>query len=230
MDEGGRDMAPIAGIADADLPDRPDFGTVVHVCEDDDGTELAFTFSVSVDHGRPTIEWTASWEGGERSGATDVISEEHGAVIYDPKPTINGEPTAGSKLPEGKLAALRADLAAAERYLAEARETAADAKRTEPLELVVGEHVTKNGSELTAAKVLTPTKTEEAFGLTQWTEEERALMAPIEDELGTTGGFPNADGDPFADSDVGESFTLREVVDRIDGLERGDALEADAER
>ncbi len=228
MDEGGRGVAPL-GLEDDNLPDPPEFGTVEHVCADDDGTELAFAFSVSIDGDRAAIEWTASWEGGERSGVTDLISEEHGAVVYDPKPTINGEATAGSKLPPETLETLRADLAAAERYLEDAREAAAEAKRAERLELVVGEHVTRSGDELTATRVLTPSKVEETFGRSQWTSEERALMAAIGDELGTTGGFPNADG-PFAESEVGETFALREVVDRIDRVEGGAVLETDADR
>ncbi|MFC4987964.1 hypothetical protein [Saliphagus infecundisoli] len=228
MDEGGRDVAPLTAVENADLPEPPEFGTVEHVCADD-GTELALAFSVTVTHGRAAIEWTASWEGGERSGLTDVLSDHHGAVIYDPKPTINGEETTGSKLPPEKLEALRADLAAAERYVERAREAAADARRTDPLELVVGEHVARSGGELTATRVLTPSKAEEAFGRSQWTGAERALMAAVEDELGTTGGFPNADG-PFAESAIGEAFALREVVGRIDGVAGEDVPEADAER
>lgn len=229
MDEGGRDVAPLVGMENTDLPEPPDFGTVEHVCVDEDGTELALAFSVSIDGGRATIEWTASWEGGERRGVTDVISDHHGAVIYDPEPTINGESTTGSKLPPEKFETLRADLAAAESYLEDAREAAAEAKRADPLELVVGEHVTRSGDELTATRVLTPSKVEEAFGRSQWTPEERALMAAIGDELGTTGGFPNADG-PFAESEVGETFALRKVVDRIDRVEGGAVLETDADR
>lgn len=232
MDEAGHDVAPLDGLDAADIPDLPEkpaFETVEHVCTDD-GTELALSFSVSIDGGRPTIKWTARWDGEERSGFTDVISSEHGAVIYDPEPTINGEATTGSKLPVGKLEALRADLAAAERYVEAAREAAVEANRDAPLELVVGEHVYGAGSRRATARVLTPSKEEEAFGLTQWTREERALMAAVEDELGTTGGFPNADDGPFADSDIGEAFTLREVVGRISGIESGDVLEADTKR
>lgn len=232
MDETAHDVALLDGLDAADipgLPEEPAFETVEHVCVDDDGTELAFTFSVSIDGGRPVVEWTARWEDEVRSGFTDVLSTHHGAVIYDPEPTINGEATTGSKLPAGKLEVLRADLEAAERYLETVRETAVEAKRADPLELVVGEHVYKAGSEVATARILTPTKEAEAFGRSQWTAEERELMAAIEDELGTTGGFPNADDGPFADSDIGEAFTLREVVGRIGGID-GDVLEVDTKR
>jgi len=200
-----------------EMPEEPETETHEHVA-DDGGTEVRFTFRADPDRGK--IAWTASWNDTERSGYTDELSEKHGAIIYPRSPRINGEKTQGSKIDQDLFETLKDELAAVQQYREEKREAERNAKLSEDLTLTVEEHTWKSGTHRTKytrnARVLMPRK-----GSQYWTDDESEMMAALTRELGEADGKPEAEGDenPFADVDEGETFTLEEAADRVDGVD-----------
>jgi hypothetical protein len=211
------------------IPDKPEVETHEHIPQQV-GDDIRFEFRAVPDRGG-RIEWTAEWDGRERTGYTDEFSEQHGAIIYPRSPKIGGEPTKGSKLDDDLLATLQDDLAAMQEFAEAKREAERQAKRNEELTLTVEEvtyetgHRTKYTHE---SRVLVPSKRS-----TYWTDEEADVVDALKSELDEADDKPLAEGEdnPLADVDEGEEFALAELAEVVDGLEDAvDEIVDDRER
>ena len=205
--------------------EAPETNTVKHTTEDPrDGTEIHLTFRADPETGK--IHWEASWNDGRekaKNGRTDEISPEHGAVMYAREPKINGAPTPGSKLPDAKLDALRADLEAAQEYY----DATEQAKRDAPLRFRVVKHEYRVSDYSTSDLALRPTKDRR-----HQTDDDRALIEEAGDLGGTAGLGDGGDPKAFGDMEKGDEFAADELRERLNAefADEQDEREARRER
>lgn len=180
--------------ADDTTPDLPAFETYEHTT-DDDGTEVRFTFTADPERGE--IEWTAAWDDQERSGYTEEISEQHGAIIYPHSPRINGAKTQGSKLDADLLDALAADLAAAQDHAAVLRAKRQD----EPLTYTVEEYTTTSRAGGWGEQTFEKTRLAPSKPTGDMDERQRELHGRVD-----TGRVPD-------DAEPGDVLTFADLLD-----------------
>lgn len=207
---------------DNTVPDCPD--VEVHTKTADDGdTEIQFRFE-AVPERSGTIKWTAKWEGGEISRYTDELSEEHGAIMYQHAPRINGEKTSGSRLNADLFESLRNDLSEMKEFVQACQEAKRQQKLATELTFTVEQISYKVGTFRTeytqTARVLMPNKSERF-----WTDEEEDVVEALKRNLGEADGNPLAEPDsedesnPFESVEEGAQFSLTEVGDLVGNLD-----------
>jgi hypothetical protein len=203
-------------------PEKPDVGTYEKTTEDD-GTEIHLEFEVVVHMGSAKIKWTASWAEIEKTGHTDELSRNHGAIMYRGQPRINGQKTRGSKISDETLDALEADLEAMAEYAKAKQETNRKERLQEDLTFTIREVSWKVGHRTKytkTARVLVPSKSKECQR-----EDETDIVAALKDILGEANGKPLAEAEdeaeqnPFDTLETGTEFTVQDLYGLVDGLE-----------
>jgi hypothetical protein len=211
-------------MADTTIPDKPTLETHDYQSTDpDDNTTITFTYQVITEVGLPKIHWTATWDDDNtHSGTTDELDDTKTAIVYQPTPTINGDPLHGTILPDDLFDTLQTDLEDLQAHLTARRQAEREAKEAQPLTFELREIEYQTGSRTKhtrTARALVPSK-DRRF----WTSDERDVVTALKRELGDVDDKPRAGGDdnPLAGHDEGTQFAAADLVDDLD--EVADAL------